>query len=268
MKVFLSWSGERSKAVAEYLQGWLQSVIQSIEPWFSPDDIKKGSPWLAELNSELEAHSVAIICLTLENRTAPWLLFEAGALSKALKDKAFVCPLLIGLEPADVQDPLAQFQLTRTTKEEIRRLLLTINGRMERPLSKDRLDESFELRWPRLETKLSEIAAQGTSAPSAKRPKDDILAEILEQVRNQGRRLDVLLDGDRDLADRDLARSSLSRALGDYASKGALSELMGLTRKTQPPPPPPRPLGSFASGPRPTKNPPPAAAGPSKGTKR
>ena len=31
MKVFLSWSGDRSKAVAEGLGAWLSKVIQAVE---------------------------------------------------------------------------------------------------------------------------------------------------------------------------------------------------------------------------------------------
>ena len=32
MKVFVSWSGSRSKAIATALSGWLPLVIQSVEP--------------------------------------------------------------------------------------------------------------------------------------------------------------------------------------------------------------------------------------------
>ena len=96
MNVFLSWSGDRSKAVAESLHKLLPMFIHAAKPWFSSEDIGKGSPWLLQLTSELATHSVAIVCLTPENLSAPWLLFEAGALSKALPSTA-VCPLLVDL---------------------------------------------------------------------------------------------------------------------------------------------------------------------------
>jgi hypothetical protein len=47
----------------------------------SQDDIETGSGWLARIKNELEATSYGIICLTPQNLDAPWLHFEAGALS-------------------------------------------------------------------------------------------------------------------------------------------------------------------------------------------
>jgi TIR domain len=225
MKVFLSWSGERSKAVAEYLHKWLPLVIQSVKPWFSPDDIEKGDRWLANVSGELEAHSVAIVCLTLENRAAPWLLFEAGALSKAL-NKAYVCPLLLGLEPADVQGPLAQFQLTPTTKDEVRKLLGTINGRLEAPINDGQLDAAYEAFWPQLEKRLSEIAAQGTPSPTAKRSKDDLLSEILERVRGIERRF-----GESGPAFADVGRDYVPFGLGSPHEVGARARTARLAQR-------------------------------------
>ena len=53
MRVFLSWSGERSKLLAAALRDWLPLVLHSVEPWFSSEDIDKGAKWLVTLSSEL-----------------------------------------------------------------------------------------------------------------------------------------------------------------------------------------------------------------------
>lgn len=43
MKLFISWSGEKSKDVANLLHKWISSVIQAIHPWISTQDIETGS---------------------------------------------------------------------------------------------------------------------------------------------------------------------------------------------------------------------------------
>ena len=159
MHVFLSWSGETSKAMAECLREWLPLAIQSAKPWFSPEEIDKGARWLVELSAELDRQSIAILCVTRESVDSPWMLFEAGALSRAIGG-SWVCPLLLGLEPTDLTGPLTQFQATRATKEDMRRLLSTVNKRLEQPLSDRQIDTAHDYLWPELSEKLSQILAR------------------------------------------------------------------------------------------------------------
>src|SRR5262249_14346074 len=122
--VFISWSGERSKMVAAALYDWLPMVVQSARPWMSEEDIEKGSRGLDEIAKALEALSVGIVCLTPENLDRPWILFEAGALSKALSDKTRVCPYLFGgLRSENVKPPLGMFQTTEAVKDDTRKLV-------------------------------------------------------------------------------------------------------------------------------------------------
>ena len=53
MKVFVSWSGELSKEIAEVLKKWIPCIIQSVEVFYSPEDIEKGDSWDATISSEL-----------------------------------------------------------------------------------------------------------------------------------------------------------------------------------------------------------------------
>ena len=97
MKVFVSWSGELSKEIAEVLKKWIPCIIQSVEVFYSPEDIEKGDNWDATISSELSECNYGIICLTPENTMAPWINFEAGAIAKSLDSK--VSALMINIKP-------------------------------------------------------------------------------------------------------------------------------------------------------------------------
>jgi len=186
MKVFISWSGERSRLVAEALRYWLPKVIQAIQPWMSSSDIEKGTRWRTDIAGELEQSSIGIICLTPENLNSTWLHFEAGALSKQQQD-TYVCTFLYGLEPADIREPLAQFQTTKALREDVKKLVLTINGTLaDKMLPDSEVNETFDVWWPKLEQRLSAIP-EPQSSPKTQRKEREILEEILEIVRSQAR---------------------------------------------------------------------------------
>src|ERR1044072_1981215 len=150
MKVFLSWSGERSQAIAEALRDWLPKVIQAVHPWMSAIDIERGARWSSDIAGELEQTSFGILCLTPENLDAAWIHFEAGALSKTLQ-KTFVCPYLFELDPADLKGPLVQFNAAKANKEDTKKLVFSINDAQPVPLGKTTIEESFEVWWPKLQ---------------------------------------------------------------------------------------------------------------------
>ena len=91
MKIFISWSGDTSHKVATILRDWLPSVIQSVEPYVSSEDIDKGTRWATDIAGELDQSAFGVLCVTKDNMNAPWLNFEAGALDKSV-DKIKVCP--------------------------------------------------------------------------------------------------------------------------------------------------------------------------------
>ena len=67
MKVFLSWSGDKSREVALILNEWLPNVMQWVKPFMSAEDIKKGARWSADVAKELEDTNFGIICVTPDN---------------------------------------------------------------------------------------------------------------------------------------------------------------------------------------------------------
>ena len=186
MEVFISWSGNRSEKVAEALRDWLPSVIQSVKPFMSASDIDKGARWSMDLANHLEEAQFGLICLTQDNLEAPWLLFEAGALSKFI-DNSRVVPYLHRITPTQVQGPLAQFEAAAADKPSTLDVLKSINGAMEGSgLDPARLEDAFETWWPRLEEKLSNIP-QVTRETQPSREDRDILEEILRLCRQMSR---------------------------------------------------------------------------------
>lgn len=158
-------------------------VIQAVEPWVSTE-MEKGKKWFTEIADHLEEANVGIICLTRENLNSPWLLFEAGALAKI--KGAYVCTFLLDLKPTDVEPPLSEFQATMAEKDDIRKLLLTINKVLEKAgqksLPEKTLDGTFSTFWPELDNILKEILKR--EEPKKKiRSTQDYLAEILDLGR-------------------------------------------------------------------------------------
>jgi hypothetical protein len=185
MKVFLSWSDDQSRALAGVLKDWLGEVIQAVEPWISTS-IDKGSRGLEEIADALETSRVGIICLTRQNLTEPWILFEAGALSKT-RDRVWT--FLLDLTPADVEPPLGMFQHTQSNKEDVRALLGSINREVEksgeRSLTEKQLDSVFATYWPKLEETLARIRASAHTATAPVRSDRELLEEILQLTRTQ-----------------------------------------------------------------------------------
>jgi len=191
MQVFLSWSGDRSRQVADAIGAWLAKTIQSIDPWISTD-IDKGTRWSPEVATKLSQSRIGIVCLTKENLNAKWILFEAGALSKTTD--AHVCTFLLDISPGDVEQPLGQFQHTSRSEEDLRQLLRTVNSAVakngERSLHDSLLNEVFDDNWPKLKSRLDAIAQQPSSEHRKTRTEKQMLEEILTILRAQQRRDD------------------------------------------------------------------------------
>lgn len=181
MKVFVSWSGERSQAVAHALREWLPLVLHYVEPWLSEADVAAGDRWATAIAKELEASNFGIICVTPENAESPWLLFEAGALAKSIEG-ARVIPLLFHLEFSDITGPLAQFQAKKLERSGLGELVHSINQGTDQPIPEERAKHLFEALWPKLENSLSLVP---TEVPTEKhmRPQHEIIEELVTGVR-------------------------------------------------------------------------------------
>ena len=195
MKIFISWSGQRSQRVAELLDWWIQCVIQAVDPWLSSKDIDRGSLWFSEISNQLATTHNGIICLTKSNLNKPWILFEAGALDKGLPTNR-VFTFLVDLQSTDVQDPLAQFNHTQPTRESLFLLARSINnGLGDSGLRESILKSVFDTYWPQFKDSFQAIINETPEEDIKEiRPKDDLLNEVLYAVRRMDRRLRQLED--------------------------------------------------------------------------
>ncbi len=184
-KVFISWGGDLSKQLAEELSQWIPSVLQFVKPYFTPDDIEKGSHWESCIANELSTSNFGLICLTSDNLTRPWILFEAGTLSKNL-GHSHVCPILFNVDPTTLNSPLSCFQTTQFNKSDFRKLIQTINNTCgEYKLSDIVLNKVFEKWWPEFEERINTILSSQPNPPANQneRSEADLLKEILELTR-------------------------------------------------------------------------------------
>lgn len=184
MKVFISWSGELSKNIAEVIKKWLPCIIQSVEVFFSPDDIEKGENWDTKVSTELLECKYGIICLTKENVSAPWIHFESGALAKALDSR--VATLMINVTPTDIKGPLSRYQATKLDKDDFFQLIKNINEQLETQLNIEVLKTLFNNLWDKINNDFKNLLEKYQDISPKKKKgikNDEALDEILLLLR-------------------------------------------------------------------------------------
>lgn len=153
--MFVSWSGPRSRAVAEAVAQWLENVNQILKPWLS-EQIPSGARWSVEIGENLSDAKAGILCVTPENIDAPWLVFEAGALSHRWGESR-VIPLLLDLAPGDLTGPLTQFQAVTLNRDGARRIAESLNELLgRRALRHDVLLRALRQNWRTFDARIAE----------------------------------------------------------------------------------------------------------------
>ena len=188
MKVFISWSGDLSNAVAQVLKKYLPCIIQNADVFCSSEDIEKGENWDIRLTTELASSCFGIICLTPNNLNASWINFEAGAIVKTLDSR--LTALLINLKPSDIQGPLKRYQATNIDERDMRKLVADINKSSGNTISDEVLTVTFDAIWPQVKEAISEAEKTYSKGEEVKKndPKsrsDTAIQEILQLSRKQ-----------------------------------------------------------------------------------
>jgi hypothetical protein len=187
MRIFISWSGDDSKIAAELLHNWLKMVIQEVEPWISQRDIPKGGKWQTSLGNSLSDTSFGILMVTKTNINAPWMLFEAGALSNV--PSSSVVPMLCDITKLEIANtPLSQFQAVTVDKKGMLSLIFDINKQSSKRLDDKQLNETFEKWWPDFENeyKCIKFASNRDEAKLKQLPQFEFgnaLEDIIQSLR-------------------------------------------------------------------------------------
>ncbi len=155
MRVFVSWSGKKSRKVGHKLRKWLSELFPGVKVWVSSRDIGAGKRWSRALERSLDEAQFGILCLTEKNVEKPWVLFEAGALARSVRR---LVPYRIDVIQKMLPGPLAQFQSVSATKKGTRRLVDAladeIYTRKGRPSN---LELNYKKSWPHLKRDLDKI---------------------------------------------------------------------------------------------------------------
>lgn len=193
MNMFIGWSGLLSKSIASSLRTWIRLVIPDADPWMSEEDLTKGLTWRDKLETKLINCDASLTVVTRENQSSPWLLYEAGAVSLALRGKP-CCTILVDLKATDVQGPLAALQHTLVDRNDMLRLVNDLNQISNLRQGDDVLKIRFDQNWEPLESHVAKAISehQSDAAIDQKREIRDLVEENLLLSRAMRETLDEL----------------------------------------------------------------------------
>lgn len=197
MKVFISWSGETSKAIATLLRKYLPIMLQQVRPFMSKHDIESGARWAQRIQQELEETSYGLLVLTPSNVNAKWLLFEAGAISK-IKNSITACLLCRDLNDTQLSWPLAQFQMQRFDEESFAQLIRDMNHKTDKSLDEESMSIVIAKWWPDILSEynaiLQNIAEEpGSSALDEKEFQEEVLRTLRTLLKQRPARTAMMM---------------------------------------------------------------------------
>jgi hypothetical protein len=165
VRVFLSWSGEPSKLLAEALAEGMRALSPRLEPWLS-DDLDPGEEWASTLIPQIRKAQLAILCLTHRNVNAPWIAFETGAYYTSRLRKG-VIPFLLDLPPGELEFPLGLFQSLRADWKGTKALFIRLGKLVD--LGADEVENALVTKlWRQLSDQMDAI--RGIPPPRTDEP--------------------------------------------------------------------------------------------------
>lgn len=133
--VFITWSGNETKPIAEILNSILNTRFKTknIHFFYSAQEIRNGKIWINSIMEKLNDCCFGIVCLSSLNANSPWLNFETGGIIKGVWDKKKI--FIFNTEkinPRNIASPLNMFQINnKGIKEKLEELYQNINGLLD-----------------------------------------------------------------------------------------------------------------------------------------
>lgn len=176
------------------LRKYLPCMLSELNVFMSKHDLQSGARWAIELARELDDSSFGLLCLDRTNLKSPWLIFEAGALTKHVEGRA--CGLLLGgLKPSDVGGPLSQFQHREFSSEEFLHLLHDLHKHLKNPIEHTQIELVHKKWWPDLKEEYDKLPKPKTKAGVKRsepvRTERELLEELLDRTRAMERNVEV-----------------------------------------------------------------------------
>lgn len=187
MKIFISWSKDKSRQLAEETKKFISNLLgNSVEFFFSPE-MYKGTRVDNQIHEELLSSDKCLVCITSENFKNPWLLYEAGVIFGANHQKTnhgIVIPILFESIPdwsSWIDKPLNQYvpiQMRSFNREfdcgkkDFERFLKELADELKVPL------KNFNRYWNLYKKSITEILENEQLIPDTCR---DLFDRILEK---------------------------------------------------------------------------------------
>jgi hypothetical protein len=181
--VFLSWSKDRSRVIAEVFFRRLPHILPSVNAFMSPH-IAGGELGIQAIHKALDGAAFGLAFLTPENVTETWLNYECGALSAQLASgKGKVATVVLDIEG------LQHLQFTKLTAAGIKKLMTELNELLgeEDKRSTDVLNDAIDQWWPVMELEITTALKGLGEVQSTPRSIDGKVTDTLNLLINLSR---------------------------------------------------------------------------------
>jgi len=181
-KIFISWSGNLGKEIAEVFGNWLKEILP-IDELFCSTDLRASSNWYEELKKGLKSSNLGIFCLTDHALSSTWMFYEVGFLNGKKKKKNhdfnhLIYPILFDLKQSNVDRTIFNYiQNSNFKKKQIKNLIIDIAEYHFPSVETETIITSFESKWKMLNKEVKQIIDNNTQ-------KQNIPKNVFEKMDN------------------------------------------------------------------------------------